>query len=292
MPVIYTTGSGNDQEVIPEFPYSIPITGLRIRRYRMKNKRAFIAGILITCSIPLHAQDVVVDTVKVSTGTLTNPVEHDRWIELQQIGSKNLTAAIEIPDVYQICCKTNIVTHHPSSDWIFPEEITDVSAQSWIGRTSIAGRGKSPKKRLDYQWINEPGEQDNLVLTDTNFNPSLLPKEASKKSIFNPASENNINDWIFSILTNEASTGHAKNKPPAQVIVIEPLENSKPALTDTIQIPEYGPNMFPSQHAWYEWIDPQLFLVKWAEYWLNGTTEGDGADEKNPPKIVLVQLNF
>lgn len=82
--------------------------------------------------------------------------------------------------------------------------------------------------------------------------------------------------------TNETATGvGASNR--VQVLFIEPFTLSEPDDSDDSLMPERGYRIVHAQPAWYEWINPRLFLTQWADFWVNGT---------NATNVVLVLIKF
>ena len=241
----------------------------------MKVKTTIMAGLIITCSAVLHAQEVYANHPQAEATGLSHPDGNDPWIELQNIGQKNVTVAIEVPVVYRMCCRTNGLLHHASTD------------QNWTERTSVSELVKIPAMRIDYQLMPLSNEKEIFAVTDASNGNLPIQAADTEVSLFDHFSGNDIFDWMLKpIDTNKAPKVAAGTKKPAQIIVIESVKDSNVASTDHIQIPEYGPDMISSQHAWYEWINPELFLVKWAEYWFSET------DQDNVTSVVLVQFSF
>jgi hypothetical protein len=265
----------------------------------MKNKIILMAVLIFAYSIALHAREVFIDSVdarnpQTETVDLTNAAEHDQWIELQQIGSKNLTAAIAIPDVYRMCCKTNSVTHHPPSGRTFPNDNTDAAAQNWMDGTSITGIGNGREMKLDYQLIHLSKNRKPSGETNGNSEFSLTQTTKAETSLFDNFTGNDL-DWMLKPAdANQAAKVAVGNKNPAQIIFIEPLKSSESTSAAGTRVYENGFSTIQPQPAWYEWIKPELFLVKWAEYWFTESTaeweEHYWFSESNAPDLNTVDL--
>lgn len=86
------------------------------------------------------------------------------------------------------------------------------------------------------------------------------------------------NEALFRIKARADINDSSRTKNGAQIIVVEP-ENE---MTDYSGIPEHS-NFIPPQTAWYEWINPRMFLAKWADFWINET-------EAQPVVLVLYEF--
>lgn len=245
----------------------------------MKNIDSLIIALIVACSTGLYAQEEGTETVRANNPPteslgLIHSGEYDSWVELKQIGSRNLTVTIEIPEVYRICCRTNDVTHHPSSDWTPPDDMIIATAENWIDSSPLAGT-----------------ERDNLALPDAIHQPSLLPASTPVKSLFSTLAEEDVYDWMFAISTNKPP----KNKNGTELIATSNSPNMPEAA-------DYALFITPPKHTWYEWINPELFLMQWAEYWFNGSPTDNTTHwaesrindphPENARMIVLMQASF
>jgi hypothetical protein len=263
----------------------------------MKNVNARIAGLIITCSTGLYAQEGLIETVRAAnppTESLgLHSGEHDSWVELQQIGSKNLTVSIELPEVYRTCCKTNNMNHHPAPEWSFYEDPIENPPQNRTDRTSIARHGKEQSLSLDYRWTNETNKVDHLSLLNGTQQLAYLPKPTPEVKLFDPIHGDDVFDWMFTISTNR------NTKNGAQLIAVDSEKFRSP---DQSEFPEYELFITPPKHAWYEWINPELFIVQWADYWMNESQRENSThwaenriDETHPEnarKIVFMRATF
>ena len=74
--------------------------------------------------------------------------------------------------------------------------------------------------------------------------------------------------WKYGTGTS-AGSGQIR-KQPTQILIIEPLKPGKDFTPERIRIQEYCFGATHQDIAWYEWINPRLFLIKWEDYWVNG----------------------
>lgn len=115
--------------------------------------------------------------------------------------------------------------------------------------------------------ILSPG-RERLVATDDEVGRVSARIPASDSSVFGGFSGNSILFWMQETAnTNRGAS--AKNE--VQIIALEPVGD----LADSIMIPE--------KPAWYEWVNPCLFLPKWVDFWMT---------ETNATPVVLVLLAF
>jgi hypothetical protein len=211
----------------------------------MKNKSMLMAMLIFACATALHAREIFINTVDsknppTETADLINP----SWIDLQQIGSKNLTVTIEIPDIYQLIHLSK--KHHPP--------------------------------------IETNGD---LVKSSTQVTQA-------KASLFDSFTGNDL-DWLLKPTdANKTSKGASSNKKLVQVIFIEPLNDLEGPSTIGTRVYENRFSTIQPQPAWYKWIKPELFLIKWAEYWFTESTaeweEHYWFSESNAPNLNTVDL--
>ena len=97
----------------------------------------------------------------------------------------------------------------------------------------------------------------------------------SSPSIFDHFSGNEILFWTQEPVHTNRGT-RAGNK--VRIIVLEPEDDG----AGGIRTLEYS-DLVQENPAWYMWINPHLFLTKWADYWLHGT---------RATPVVLVLFNF
>lgn len=97
----------------------------------------------------------------------------------------------------------------------------------------------------------------------------------SNPSVFGSFPENSILFWM----QETANTNRGiRTGNEVQIMVLEPEGD----LARGIMIPEYS-DMIPEKPHWYAWVNPRLFLPKWADFWMT---------ETNAIPVVLVSFTF
>ena len=251
----------------------------------MNHKITYAAGLIFACMALFQLRAAGPDTPDVlrpQTGIsgLPQSTDGDSWIELQNIGSKNLTVAIEMPEVYMICCRTNRVVHHGSTGPAFPFELNDTSGDDWPENAVIRGAGSASGFRL-LPGAGQPFEPDAVDARPVN---KVVPEISPEISLFENFTGNDIFDWLYEpLITNTPSAKKSGSKKKSQTVVIAPDFGTE---TQTVKFPSYAECFVPQKHAWYGWISPELILTQWAQYWF------EEVPKENTKTIVLMRLSF
>lgn len=99
------------------------------------------------------------------------------------------------------------------------------------------------------------------------------------------APKDEIRYWPYgtSSTNQTAQTKEAGKQKPVQILVIEPLNTSDGLAPDTFRFREYTFSETRPELAWYEWLNPRVFLPRWGEFWMN---------ETNATPVVLIMSTF
>ena len=133
---------------------------------------------------------------------------------------------------------------------------------AFLCTSCVMPEGKTPKNDDSSVIILSP-DREIPVASDDEIERVSTRTSSSNTSVFSGFPENSILFWM----QETANTNRGDNtENEVQIIALEPEGD----LADGIIIPEYS-DMIPLKPVWYEWVNPRLFLAKWADYWLHET---------------------
>jgi hypothetical protein len=206
----------------------------------MHVKIAIIAGLIMACTSVLHAQD--------------DP----------QNGPYIYGAIIPaVPAMYAGADSTNGVI------FLMP---VDQSYSAWTEVSSNADGIEHPAMSNEYPLLFL-SQEEAMIFTDGEWeDPAIIQTAEIEMTFPDHAAGSEPLYWLTESISqkNETVAG-AGNSNRVQVIFIEPLNAPGTDISDDILIPEVGYKIVHAQPAWYEWINPRLFLTQWADFWVNGT---------------------
>jgi hypothetical protein len=128
-------------------------------------------------------------------------------------------------------------------------------------------------------------QEEAMVFSDGEWEiPASIDTAVSETIFLDPAAISGLGYWLEESVrqANETAAGVGQSN-RVQVLFIEPLNAHASDVSDDILMPEAGYRIVHAQPAWYEWINPRLFLTQWAGFWVNGTSA---------TPVVLVLVTF
>jgi hypothetical protein len=218
----------------------------------MNVKIAIIAGLVMVCTPALRAQD----------DPQNGPYIYDAIIPA-------------VPAMYAGADSTNGVI------FLMP---VDQSYSAWTEVSSNVDGIEHPAMSSEYPLLFL-FQEEAMVFTDSEWEESGVIQTAEIEMTFpDHAAGSEPLYWLTESVSqkNETVAG-AGNSNRVQVIFIEPLNAPGIDVSDDILIPEYKYKIVYPQPAWYEWVNPRLFLTQWADFWAN---------ETNATPVVLVLFTF
>lgn len=137
----------------------------------------------------------------------------------------------------------------------------------------------------EYQVLAVYREADNPEISKSDAEgPATANTDVSLRELLEA---NGPYRWRYgtNITSNTPTRAIHSHKKPMQILVIEPLNSRKDLgfAPDRLRIQEYLFDANRPEKAWYEWINPRLFLMKWADYWANGT-------EATPVALMIISF--
>lgn len=220
----------------------------------MKAKTAVIAG-LVASTTTVPAQDIALQ------------LPHNA-------GIRNLVAQVTIPSIVW----TNRISFHSIERPSFDK---DFSIRSAPGRTAQSDR---LSMKSNYQVIVLPlgdvvptattDEVKRVVSTENNAPASVLHFTEEELLYLQYGMPRELQTM------QKEETGKKK---PVQHLYIKPLSAPRRAALNSYKFSEFIMVDSPSKLTWNEWLNPRVFIPKWAEMWM---TESDATP------VVLVLTTF
>lgn len=205
----------------------------------MNIKIAIIAGLVTTCASVLHAE------------------------ELSNTGQKTQEPEAKPEVLFRTIVWTNNMSLPEDGKPMLYDGLSNDSLHGFIMEAGDIGVSN------EYQVVAVYREED------TKSEEEVTSPAITNATLRDVLEANGVYGWRYGPShTNNNSAGAGQtHKNPIQILIIEPLNPEKDFgfTPDRIRIQEYRFDTDRQVTAWYEWINPRLFLKKWADYWVNGT---------------------
>ena len=218
----------------------------------MKTRIAITAGLVLACTSVLRAQD----------DPQNGPYPYEAIIPA-------------VPMMYEGADSTNVAFFLTPTDPYF---------SAWTEESSTAGELEHVPESDAYP-VLFLSQEEALVFTEDEIEEPGDTQTAEGETIFlENVAGSDLRYWLEESVssTNEITNG-VGNSNFMQVIFIEPLSVPEIDVSNDILLPEAGYRIVHAPPAWYEWINPRLFLTQWADFWVNGT-------DATPVVLVLVRF--
>jgi hypothetical protein len=213
--------------------------------------------------------------IAIITGVILACVSVPRAQNVSQNGPYLNEAALpEAPAIYETAASTN------DAILLVPR---DQSVSTWTERLSNADGIEHVPMSNAYPVLYLSGEEA-MVFNDLEDGEFVMPQTVDGETPFpDTITERALRYWLEQSISLTNETAGTGNSNLVQVIFIEPPIDSDIGIYDDILIDEYDYQLIHASPEWYEWLDPRMFISKWAELWMT---------ETNATPVVLVLIKF